>query len=89
MPLAVASPKSSRSASANCGLTVIMDLNYGYLFSTDKVAEDFAKYDTFMQDKETFESTPNVNLSRSIDSDGNPIIPPEVCSPGVLSSLYS
>ncbi|OCT48792.1 hypothetical protein CLCR_05292 [Cladophialophora carrionii] len=43
-----------------------MSLNYGYLFSTKLVADDFGKYDNFVQDKKVFESIPNVNVSRSM-----------------------
>ncbi|EXJ56650.1 hypothetical protein A1O7_06994 [Cladophialophora yegresii CBS 114405] len=55
-----------------------MSLNYGYLFSTKLVAEDFGRYDNFAQDKKAFESIPNVNISRSMVSDMAHVDVPEI-----------
>ncbi len=57
-----------------------MSLNYGYLCSTKEVAKDFSKYDNFLKDKKFFESVPNVNISRSIDTNSQPLDPPQVGS---------
>ncbi|KAJ9615854.1 hypothetical protein H2200_001931 [Cladophialophora chaetospira] len=54
-----------------------MDLNYGYLCSTKEVAKDFSNYDTFLRDKATFESVPNIIISRSLDSNSEPLDPPQ------------
>ena len=59
-----------------CLTSLTMSLNYGYLFSTKEVAKDFGKYENFNRDKNVFESVPNINISRSMDNDAEPIIPP-------------
>ncbi len=73
-----------------CSSSLIMSLNYGYIFSTTEVAKDFTRYDNFKRDKVVFESVPNINISRSMDSNSQPIIPPQVrsqCEKALLNIL--